>query len=72
LISQKKYEDVLGARMMGGGFGGCTINVVHSKEVTKFIEDYSIVYYKEFKIKLTAFEAMPSEGTSIKINNLKN
>ncbi|MDX1828958.1 MAG: galactokinase [Lutibacter sp.] len=68
----KKYEDVLGARMMGGGFGGCTINVVHSKEVTKFIEDSSIAYYKKFNIKLTAFEAMPSEGTSIKINNLKN
>lgn len=68
----KKYDKVIGARMMGGGFGGCTINIVHSKEVAKFIEDSSIAYYKKFNIKLTAFEAMPSEGTSIKINNLKN
>jgi galactokinase len=29
---------VLGARMMGGGFGGCTINLVKSTEVPVLIE----------------------------------
>jgi galactokinase len=24
---------VLGARMMGGGFGGCTINLVHNEAI---------------------------------------
>lgn len=61
----KNFEAVLGARMMGGGFGGCTINLVHSDAVDIFIAHASEAYFNEFKIKLTAFEAMPSEGTTI-------
>ena len=26
----KKYDEVIGARMMGGGFGGCTINLIRA------------------------------------------
>ncbi len=61
----KKYSEVLGARMMGGGFGGCTINLVHEKVVDTYIEEVSKTYFDKFDIKLTAFEANPSEGTSI-------
>lgn len=32
----KNIEGVLGARMMGGGFGGCTLNLVRSIDVAKF------------------------------------
>ena len=62
----KKYDEVIGARMMGGGFGGCTINIIHQDAIENFIEKASQAYYNKFKIKLTAFEAMPSGGTSIK------
>lgn len=61
----KKYDAVIGARMMGGGFGGCTINLIHADAVKGFIEDASNAYFNEFNIKLTAFEANPSEGTTI-------
>ena len=61
----KNFEAVLGARMMGGGFGGCTINLVHSDAVDSFIAHASEAYFNEFNIKLTAFEAMPSEGTTL-------
>lgn len=61
----KKYDEVIGARMMGGGFGGCTINIIHADAVDGFIADASDAYYKKFNIKLTAFEAMPSQGTTI-------
>jgi len=66
----KKNDDVLGARMMGGGFGGCTINIVHQDAVTVFITEASKAYFDKFKIKLTAFEAMPCGGTTIKQHNL--
>ncbi len=59
----KKYESVLGARMMGGGFGGCTINLIHSDAIAEFVSEVSKAYFSKFNIKLTAFEAMPSEGT---------
>lgn len=61
----KGYDQVLGARMMGGGFGGCTINLIHKNAVEKFIADASIAYKKEFDIDLTSFVTVPSQGTSI-------
>jgi len=61
----KKYDSVLGARMMGGGFGGCTINLVHEDAIMEFVNAASAAYEKECKLKLTWFEASPSEGTSI-------
>ncbi|MET2985619.1 galactokinase [Aureibaculum conchae] len=61
----KKYDEVIGARMMGGGFGGCTINIIHQDVVENFIDQASKAYFEKFNIKLTAFEAMPSGGTSV-------
>ncbi len=61
----KKYDSVLGARMMGGGFGGCTINLVHEDAIEEFVKAASAAYEKACKLKLTWFEASPSEGTSI-------
>lgn len=51
--------------MMGGGFGGCAINIIHQDAVDSFISDVSKAYFNKFKIKLTAFEAMLSGRTSI-------
>jgi galactokinase len=62
----KSNPQVLGARMMGGGFGGCTINIVHEDAITDYIEKATTAYKAQFDIELTGFEASPSEGTSIK------
>ena len=62
----KDNDAVIGARMMGGGFGGCTINIIHEDAVESFIEEASKAYFDKYKIKLTAFEANPSEGTSVR------
>jgi galactokinase len=37
--SASLIEGVLGARMMGAGFGGCTINLVEQKSVDAFVEE---------------------------------
>jgi galactokinase len=39
---------VFGSRMMGGGFGGCTINLVAPDKVDAFIESVSAAYEKRF------------------------
>lgn len=54
---------VLGARQTGGGFGGCTLNIVHEDAVQDFSEGAAKAYKKEFDIDLEAFEVKPSGGT---------
>ena len=47
----KKLKGVAGSRMMGGGFGGCTINLVKRSQVESFSEKISIDYESRFKKK---------------------
>lgn len=61
----RENNSVLGARMMGGGFGGCTINLIHSEAVETFVQEVSKSYYKRFNIQLTSFQSIPSAGTFI-------
>ncbi|MFH6604385.1 galactokinase [Maribacter algicola] len=60
----KNNASVLGARQTGGGFGGCTLNIVHKDEAENFIDLAIDAYKKEFGRELMAFEASPSGGTS--------
>ena len=63
-ISQK-YDDVLGARMMGGGFGGCTINLIKREFTNKFIEIIQKQYKLNYKLDLGVIIAKPEEGLKI-------
>lgn len=40
----RQHEGVLGARMMGGGFGGCTINLVRENALADFEETVKQAY----------------------------
>tara|TARA_R110002051_G_scaffold311812_2_gene386505 strand:- start:16246 stop:17376 length:1131 start_codon:yes stop_codon:yes gene_type:complete len=67
LVAYSEDKDfILGSRMMGGGFGGCTINLIKENAIDKYIEEVSLAYFKKFNIKLDAYIAMPDTGTSIK------
>ena len=61
----KENPNVLGARMMGGGFGGCTINLVHEDTVEELIEKTSASYLLSMEKELTAFIAETSDGGMI-------
>ncbi|MER3373307.1 MAG: galactokinase [Allomuricauda sp.] len=61
----KNWEDVLGARMVGGGFGGCTLNIIHVEAVDNFVNAVSEAYKKKFSIELSPFQTVPSQGTTI-------
>ena len=58
-------ENVLGARMMGGGFGGCTINIIKKlavEEITKALTaNYAKKMHKELAVYITSIE----QGTHI-------
>ena len=61
----KQYDAVLGARQTGGGFGGCTLNIVHKDKVEAFVKEAAKAYKEAFNIELEAFEVQPSAGTYI-------
>ena len=42
-----KIEGVIGARMTGAGFGGCTVNIVKKESVKKFIKKVGKAYKKK-------------------------
>jgi len=56
----RHQQGVAGARMMGGGFGGCTINLVKTENVDDFANamksDYRNRYKKETEIYITQIE----------------
>lgn len=61
----KNKPGVLGARMMGGGFGGCTINIVKEEIINELTE----TLYKDYKaamgMELTAYIVQTNDGTGI-------
>ena len=58
-------EGVFGSRMMGGGFGGCTINLVETEAIPAFIKKMSAAYRNAFDIDLKTYTVMISDGTTI-------
>ena len=60
-------RDVIGARMMGGGFGGCTINLVKEDGVPALIENISEAYLKKTVRTLTSYIVSIEGGTSVAI-----
>ncbi len=61
----KTNPSILGARQTGGGFGGCTLNIIHKDAINSFTAIASREYSKKFNIQLDAFEVQPSGGTCI-------
>jgi len=57
-------DSVIGARMMGGGFGGCTINLVLKSETERFISSIKQDYLDKTNIELGIYKTKISEGTS--------
>jgi galactokinase len=57
-------QNIIGARQMGGGFGGCTINIVQEEVVDSFIEQTTAAYKKQFDIALEAYVMEVSDGVN--------
>lgn len=60
----KKQDCVIGARMMGGGFGGCTINLVRKLKTESFIKRITREYLDSTNKKLGVYKTRISGGTS--------
>jgi galactokinase len=58
-------RNVLGARMMGGGFGGCTLNILKNSELASFSEKTKAAYKRVFGIDLKVYPVAITTGTEI-------
>lgn len=61
----KKEEAVIGSRMMGGGFGGCTINLIKKGQEERIKKELSALYMETFGIELKIYDVKISNGTSL-------
>lgn len=58
----RKIEGVLGARMTGAGFGGCTVNLVKKSQVNAFIAEVGKSYKNKTNIQPDFYVANIGDG----------
>ncbi len=48
---------------MGGGFGGCTINIRKNEGIKEFLSHATLAYHKGFQIDTEIYEVGIVDGT---------
>lgn len=61
----KPLPEVIGSRLVGGGFGGCTISLVQTDKIDEVIEKITTAYYQQTKIQPEAYELKPADGVKV-------
>ncbi len=59
------FDGIYGSRMMGGGFGGCTINLIHIDAIDDFMLSVSKEYNKKFGKRPEFYVTQIVGGTSL-------
>ncbi len=58
----QKLSGVLGSRITGGGFGGCTVSLVKEENVPGFIEKLGMIYHDETGLRAEFYVADIGDG----------
>lgn len=64
LVALAIQHNITGARMMGGGFGGCTINIVQKEKLEAFKKDIQTAYLKKFDRNPEFYEVSIEAGVN--------
>ncbi len=65
VMQARSFEGVAGSRQMGGGFGGCTINIVKNEKVDPFIQYARTAYEKQFNKTPETYIMQIEEGARV-------
>ena len=65
----REKDEVIGARMMGGGFGGCTINLVKEEAVEQLIDKIQPAYEAAMNLPLSCYVSSIENGTELMTKN---
>lgn len=60
----EERDEVVGARMMGGGFGGCTVNIIRKGTAEKLVKDLAPEYLDTFGFDFSPIYVSISGGAS--------
>lgn len=58
----QKLPGVLGSRITGGGFGGCTVSLVAEDDVSGFVEKLAAVYHEKIGLSAEFYVADIGDG----------
>ena len=61
----RKETECLGSRMIGAGFGGCTISIVKKTAVDGFIRRVGMAYAEEIGYKASFYETSIEDGITV-------
>lgn len=61
----KDNPNIIGARMMGGGFGGCTLNLIRKSAIEEFSTSISVSYKEQFNVDCNIYNVQISKGTHL-------
>jgi galactokinase len=61
----RKEADCLGSRMIGAGFGGCTISIVKKTAVEGFIRHVGKAYQDTIGYKASFYETSIEDGITV-------
>jgi len=56
---------VIGSRMTGGGFGGCTVSLVKADAAATIAEELCKRYQEKTGVEATAFVTPPAQGAMV-------
>ena len=62
LVNWGMENGALGARLVGGGFGGATLHLVSKNCAAEYAEKITAAYHKAFGLTATTIEVRPSPG----------
>lgn len=66
LVSQAlKHPEVLGTRMMGGGFGGCTLNLIEKSAAQSVVAEITNSFEKQYGHKAEVYWVNISDGIHV-------
>ncbi len=66
LVDKTKQMDyILGSRMMGGGFGGCTLSLIKADKLEEYKNTILPLYTKEFGHECKFYAATAEDGTKV-------
>ena len=61
----RDIPSVYGSRMMGGGFGGCTINLIRNENIDEIVNKISGLYRAKFKREMKSYITSIGNGTKL-------